>query len=555
MNLINNAWVPVRRADGSVEKIEPWRITEEIEDEKRRILSVASPRPDFDGALVQFLIGLLQTTCTPLDQFTWRSWRKEMIPTSDQLKSLFGKVESAFNLYSDKGPIFMQERLEEKGEPHPVSYLLIGSPTDNALKLGIDHFIKRPSDDEVLCRKCAATALFTLQSFAPSGGGGGNGKFTGIRGGGPLTTLIQGDNLWESLRLNVLFGKLFPTTNHDEKTFPWLKLESFITRENPVKTIHSVDMNPEHVFWGMPRRIELQFSADADQQQRCSICSSADETICTGFRDATGGLTYQFESMLTGEDGKVKKAKNPSWASPLHPLSPYNQGPDKKIPPSSVHPQEGGIGYRHWMGLIENSATKKVERVPALVVAQFRSLIEDGRLWAFGYDMDKMKARCWYDAVMPILALPENEEASALFKAWVEQSVLAAEQAAEEVRRRTKIAMVGDGDLRGDLSFVTSCFWGATEAAFFTHAQRLRDLARSGQNEKPVMGAWLSELRQKALTTFDRYANIGDFDIVNPRRIAMARNQLNRTISGEKMLQTLGLPAPKKDKPKKRKGV
>jgi CRISPR system Cascade subunit CasA len=554
MNLISDAWIPVRRADGSVQKIEPWRVTEDIGDEKRHILAVASPRPDFDGALVQFLIGLLQTTCSPMDRFTWRSWRREKVPTSDQLKSSFRKVENAFNLCCDNGPIFMQERLGERAESHPVSYLLIGSPTDSTTKQNIDHFIKRPSNGEVLCRQCAATALFTLQSFAPSGGGGGDGKFTSLRGGGPLTTIVLGASLWESLWLNVSFGTQFSTTNHDEKTFPWLKLESFITRENPVKTIHSVDMNPEHVFWGMPRRIQLQFSFDANQQHRCSICSNADEIICTGFRDATGGLTYQFKSMGTGEDGKVKKVKIPSWASPLHPLSPYNQGPDKIIPPTAVHPQEGGIGYRHWMGYIENSATKKGERIPALAVAQFRSLMEDCRLWAFGYDMDNMKARCWYDAVMPILSLRENEEALDLFKGWVKQSVLAAEETAEELRRRTKVALIGDGDLRGDLSFVTSHFWGATEATFFSHAHRLRDLAKSGQNEQNAMEEWLSEMREKALVTFDRYANIGDFDIVNPRRIALARNQLTRTISGKKMRQTLGLPEPKKDKPKKRKG-
>jgi CRISPR system Cascade subunit CasA len=556
MNLINDAWIPVRRADGSVENIQPWRVTEDIEDEKRRILAVASPRPDFDGALAQFLIGLLQTTCTPHSCSTWRSWRKDKVPTPKQLNCLFGTVEKAFNLCCDNGPLFMQERLGEKGKSHPVFYLLIGSPTDNALKLGIDHFIKRPSNSEVLCRKCAAAALFTLQSFAPSGGGGGEGKFTSLRGGGPLTTIVLGDCLWESLWLNVLFGTQFSTTNHDEKTFPWLKLESFITAENPVKTIHSVDMNPEHVFWGMPRRIKLQFSADANQKRRCSICSNTDEIICTGFQDTTGGLTYQFESIVTGEDGKIKKVKNPSWASPQHPLSPYNRGPDKIIPPTAVHPQEGGIGYRHWMGLIENSATNKAEKIPALVVTQFRSLpeAENGRLWAFGYDMDNMKARCWYDAVMPILALPEGKEASDLFKALVEQSVLAAILAADEVRRRTKTAMAGDGDLRGDLSFFTSHFWGATETAFFTHAHRLRDMAKSGQSEQETMEEWLSELREKALLTFDRYASTGDFDIVNPRRIALARNQLAKTISGRRMRQTLNLPIPRKDKPKKRIG-
>ncbi len=94
--------------------------------------------------------------------------------------------------------------------------------------------------------------------------------------------------------------------------------------------------------------------------------------------------------------------------------------------PSAIHPQPGGIGYRHWLGLIENSAEGNTARKPAKVVEQFRSLVrEDGRLWAFGYDMDNMKARCWYDATMPILMVPEGLED--IFKVLVEQMVRAAD--------------------------------------------------------------------------------------------------------------------------------
>jgi CRISPR system Cascade subunit CasA len=30
------------------------------------------------------------------------------------------------------------------------------------------------------------------------------------------------------------------------------------------------------------------------------------------------------------------------------------------------------------------------------------------RLWAFGYDMDNMKARCWYEAQMPLYEIEES---------------------------------------------------------------------------------------------------------------------------------------------------
>jgi CRISPR system Cascade subunit CasA len=527
MNLINDAWIPVRRADGSIERIEPWRITEDIGVEKRRILAVASPRPDFDGALVQFLIGLLQTTCTPATGSEWRNLRLKP-PTCDELRLHFDKVSGFFQL--DGHHAFLQDALpEELMSQFEISALLLDSPGKNSLDLNIDHFVKRGQIDQ-LCTQCAATALLALQINAPSGG---QGYRTSLRGGGPLTTLVLGESLWETCWLNVLVKDHYHVgfdadRSEEADRFPWVAKTRTSNSKPPAGVTTTIDVHPDQQFWGMPRRIRL-VSKDLNAEKACALCGRKTKLTFTGFRTRNYGVNYLgFE----------------------HPLSPHYELEGK---PSPVHPQPGGIGYRHWLGIIENTSDKK--RRPAKVVQQFRTLFEDGRLWAFGYDMDKMKARCWYDAIMPILALPENEEASVLFKAWVEQTVLAAGQVAEEVRRRTKIAMVGDGDLRGDLSFVTAYFWGATEAAFFTYAHRLRDLAKSGQNEQKVLEGWLSELRQKALITFDRYANTGDFDIVNPRRIALARNQLASTISGKKMRQTLGLPAPKKDKPKKRKGV
>lgn len=52
---------------------------------------------------------------------------------------------------------------------------------------------------------------------------------------------------------------------------------------------------------------------------------------------------------------------------------------------------------------------KKVRRIPAAVVSRFHSydygLAREGwryRLWAFGYDMDNMKPRCWHESTFPL---------------------------------------------------------------------------------------------------------------------------------------------------------
>lgn len=107
MNLIYEEWIPVRRADGTLDKIAPYQVTEDIEDESRRIMAVASPRPDFDGALTQFLIGLVQTACTPESDTVWWKWR-ESPPEPDNLKARFAPFEKAFESEGE-GPKFMQD--------------------------------------------------------------------------------------------------------------------------------------------------------------------------------------------------------------------------------------------------------------------------------------------------------------------------------------------------------------------------------------------------------------------------------------------------------------
>lgn len=56
-NLLTENWIPVRRADGSRSRIPPWRIT----DPDPAIVDIDAQRPDFKGALLELLIGLVQT--------------------------------------------------------------------------------------------------------------------------------------------------------------------------------------------------------------------------------------------------------------------------------------------------------------------------------------------------------------------------------------------------------------------------------------------------------------------------------------------------------------
>ena len=89
MNLITDPWIPVIRKDGT-DTIMPWQIAEA----ENPVIEINAPRPDFQGALYQFLIGLLQTCFAPKNEDEWLE-RWEDPPQPDKLEVAFDKVKDA----------------------------------------------------------------------------------------------------------------------------------------------------------------------------------------------------------------------------------------------------------------------------------------------------------------------------------------------------------------------------------------------------------------------------------------------------------------------------
>ncbi|MDH5510595.1 MAG: type I-E CRISPR-associated protein Cse1/CasA, partial [Nitrospinota bacterium] len=371
-NLIHEEWIPVKRESGKAQKIAPYQITSGPEDP---IIAFNAPRPDFNGALAQFMIGLLQTTAAPEDEGEWEEWFNDP-PAPEELKKKFATVEHAFNLGGD-GPRFMQDYSLTDGEQKEINVLLLETPGAKALKENTDHFIKRNSLNRE-CMACCAISLFALQTNAPSGGAG---HRTSLRGGGPLTTLIAGERTWQTIWLNVIGGDEFAnlpgnmSLEDDIYKFPWLAA----TRTSEAKT--GADTFPEHahpvqMFWATPRRIRINLNSRT--QGECNLCGESSDFNVTSFITKNYGVNYEG-----------------AWT---HPLSPHRKQKDGLILP--LHANPGGLSYRNWLGLAYADNENAVE--PANVIHHYFNsarYIESSsyKLWAFGYDMEKMKARCWYE--------------------------------------------------------------------------------------------------------------------------------------------------------------
>lgn len=542
MNLINEPWICVQRKNGQPDWIAPWQIGEPD------IVALDPRRPDFNGALVQFLIGLLQTT-TPMNSHAkWQQWYDEP-PSAEILKRWFAPVEDAFAFDGD-GPRFMQDfSLRTVGvkdtEFNNIGALLIEAPGDSTLDDNKDHFIKR-GFVAGLCPHCAATALFTLQTNAP---GGGAGHKTSIRGGGPLTTLIVATpvrSLWHTIWLNVRERDSFLGNGGDASkaalnfTFPWLAdMQSIQPSGGETAPIQT---HPSHVFWGMPRRIRLDFEHTISGQ--CDTCGRESQSLLARYITKPKGFDYKG-----------------GWN---HPLSPYYEAKDPKTKQYDwlpVHPQPGGIGYKDWLGLVLGVTDPKKRRRQGSQVSYVldsRRLKGQFRLWAFGYDMDNMKARCWYESTFPLYGLAErNTEGRKLVQSEVAKWIDAADYAAFLLRSAVRSAWFGEGtEAKGDWGFIDAAFWSRTEAAFYRLLSKLVELARDGDDDSsltPWRERWRNELIDVAVKLFDaELVGAAPIERQNPRRVAEAHNRLCASLYGDKLREILRLPVEKSSKPAKK---
>ena len=554
-NLIHAPWLPVRRRRGAVERIAPWGVTERIDDDDP-IVAFAWPRPDFDGAAHEFMIGLLSTAAAPADEDEWREgWANP--PAPEELERRFAAAAHAFDL-DGPGPRFMQDLDPLDGvKARDVAALLIDSPGDQTLRNNADLFVKR-GGAPVVGRAAAAMALYVMNAYAPSGGAG---HRTSLRGGGPMTTLVVarddrfGDTLWGRLWPNVETAEQIGERRGGERppsgpgaVFPWLA-PTRTSEKKGGRPTGPGDVDPLQVYWGMPRRIRLEFEDAGDRV--CGLTGAEDAQIVARYRTRNYGTNYTegFE----------------------HPLTPYYRQKPEAPAWLPVHPAPGGIRYRHWPGLV--APDEAGLRRPAQAVRRGHDRGRGAPYWArahtrfaaFGYDMDNMKARGWADAEWPLLMLDSAEKRNVL-NAFTRCVSAAASDAASFLARAVKAARrARPADATGDYRFIEERFFRDTESGFFS---ALGEAARAieadgGDADDPTLATldartkWPAAMKKAALRLFDEYAPADGLEDRAMRRHVRARFFLDLALSGRgkegrRLFGGLGIPEPERTRTARR---
>ena len=197
-NLIENPWIPVRWKSGSDPALSNRVSLSEVFSKGRDIADLDCAPPE-RIALTRLLVCITHAALgAPENSDRWEGFGEDL--ESEAIAYLNrSDIHPHFNLLGD-GPRFLQENLPGKGDPVPSSKLFPALATGNNPTL-LDHAGMLPARN--FDAPTIAVALLAFQNFYPLYG-------AGYKGRGPcsdsnaLHALLQGDNLSETIRLNLL---------------------------------------------------------------------------------------------------------------------------------------------------------------------------------------------------------------------------------------------------------------------------------------------------------------------------------------------------------------
>ncbi len=536
-NLLYDPWIPVRSRNGETKPIKASEIVHED------IVAIDAPRADFNAALMEFLIGLLQTVCAPENPRVWRKLFNQP-PSEDELENRFEGIKPAFYL-DGNGYRFMQDiSIKESGNKASILKLIPGVVGKNTVEKNQDFFVKS-SQLSNMSLPNLISGLYLYQNYCLSETGGRFGRHHGsLRGRNTVTAYIikEYGNLWENLWLNIIqkntFYKLTQSglTNLD---FEWMN-------DNPngkQKTDNDVVLND--IFWSMPRRVWVDFS-----ELRNGIC------------DLTSKEASIIQDIYIKENGIEYKTKLTE-----HPLIPYFKDTE------GLHPKKissEGVNYGDWLSLVgsETASQNLLEHVSR------RNLNGVFKIFVCGYLNHSREAKtlCWYQTKMPLYVVhgkgQNRKEIEGEIKKYIKASHAVANSRNGYLSAAMRMAWFGydydeeqkkkkDKKLhpfynRAAKSFynhpteIAKSFWNNTERKFYELMDALHnnagDNGLSDEKKAELRRDWYDYIRKEANVLFNRWAFRSGIQN-NPKRIAKAYNKLIDKLNGKELKQNiLALP-------------
>lgn len=308
MNLLKDKWIPVGKGVSFEQISFKELLCTDLPD-----LQVALPRDDLELACIQLLAAMTQVIFMPPDKKVLRERIKTPLNEKDYVEGI-EKYRDWFDLEHPKWP-FMQVR-GVKGEWTSVQKLMIGMPEITSKSGSAHAFFNEPTEVHATCPGITAIAMFNQASNSPSFGGGFKGS---LRGAGPISTMIMGKNLRDTVWKNVL------PLNKVRELIPWYDDTKDNDKPVWVDPIQNGKIQPYSIgilrglFW-QPVHMEL---VKADKPISCDLLGVTKKDCFVGFRkkrysfELEGIWPHPYSPSQFDKDGSAKflsfKGDEPAW--------------------------------------------------------------------------------------------------------------------------------------------------------------------------------------------------------------------------------------------------
>jgi len=587
-NLLSDAWIQVKGRD------KPITVSEIVQPD---IIALDAPRADFNAALMQFLIGILQTVFAPKNP---REWRKFFAtpPSENELQEKLNGIKFAFFLDGD-GCRLMQDSLAKKvGNKRPIEEMIFGAPGKSGKEKNQDHFVKQ-SIISRMCLPCCSSGVLAANFFAEDGG---QGYFPGMRGNGFISNLICVDekqsetSLWKNIWLNVfniqeaselqIEGEIienffwcqdFPdkgaieeleklnqdcedlntskkaTKVKDEKDRVYKKIIDIEARIKSIKASMGTqlifpDTNGIQVYWAWSRRYWIEVVEGAG---RCDLCGHESEKLIEHFFKTNKGYKYPKEH----------------WQD-KHPLSPsqkfertqYTKDNKKyKDKMLALEMTTNGLPYTYWQNFIIQSE----KHAPAKVVSKYlksKPSLDQLIMWSFGYAMESNSPLAWYESKTPLYFVKDEDRRKLIeseIQRYIQASVKISGSRNGYLSNAIKNAWFDEdtGKNKGQKkSFVVNksieigkCFLNQTHDKFYQLIYQLynKEEILDDTVKMKLRTDWSHHIKEITEHVFNQWAFKASIK-TNPKRIALAHKQLMQNMNSKSLMQdTLGLPKEK----------
>ncbi len=508
MNLLFDPWIPVTTIEGKEIQISMYEIV------RNDIVKTNATRADFNGALLTFLIGVLQTFFTPEDEDDWEEYFHQP-PTEDKLKQVFEVHREAFNLDGD-GKRFMQDySIRNDGNNANVLKLLPGLLGDSAIIKNMD-FLFKSSEMKQLPKTEVIMALYLYQIFCLSETGGKEFRHHGgLRRRNTVTVLLslKSGSLWQNLWLNVIDCDEFLAFNqfkNKEYSFPWMEKKPYSKQKM------DSDINISEIYWSMPRRVWILSDSDNNEMIR-DILIKPD------------GIEYT-----------TKRIRHPLVA--YHPTKTGEVVRPVKI-------SRTGLTYADWKLLVSSRSLSKNFQYLAE-----NTNVNDIRLIAFGYinHPTQAKTQGWTQTSLRHLVLKNksiNNEieryinvakligdpnpvqgylVGGVSRAWFSENKKKEKPRRKAFREQTSL-------------LVSRSFWDKTEYYFYELVdQVLNEKNLSDELKQLYRKKWYKFIYQETIKLFNYWAFKANIQ-TNPKRISLGHKFLKSRLNGTKIKTTIGL--------------